>query len=120
MLRVFLEILGDLRGQLEGLGKSVADTTGALGGQVSTAVQSQLEAFRGQISDLEIQANEIMRMRDWLEETLAKHSGRSVEQVRADIDRDKILTAEEAQEYGIIDQVLDSRKINKPSTVTQA
>lgn len=39
--------LGDLRGQLEGLGKSVADTTGALGGQVSTAVQSQLEAFRG-------------------------------------------------------------------------
>lgn len=44
--------LGDLRGQLEGLGKSVADTTGALGGQVSTAVQSQLEAFRGQISDL--------------------------------------------------------------------
>lgn len=44
--------LGDLRGQLEGLGKSVADTTGALGGQVSTALQSQLEDFRGQISDL--------------------------------------------------------------------
>jgi ATP-dependent Clp protease protease subunit len=68
------------------------------------------QAGQGQASDIEIQANEIMRMRSWLEETLAKHSNRSVEQVNKDIDRDKILSAEEALEYGLIDQVLTSRK----------
>ena len=51
-----------------------------------------------------------MRMREWLEHTLAKHSGKSIEQVNKDIDRDKILTAQEAMEYGLIDQVLTSRK----------
>ncbi|WP_426623864.1 ATP-dependent Clp protease proteolytic subunit [Leifsonia sp. McL0607] len=68
------------------------------------------EAGQGQASDIEIQANEIMRMRTWLEETLAKHSNRSVAQVNKDIDRDKILSAEDALEYGLIDQVLTSRK----------
>ncbi|MDN4615128.1 ATP-dependent Clp protease proteolytic subunit [Leifsonia sp. F6_8S_P_1B] len=68
------------------------------------------QAGQGQASDIEIQANEIMRMRSWLEETLAKHSNRSVEQVNKDIDRDKILSADEALEYGLIDQVLTSRK----------
>jgi ATP-dependent Clp protease protease subunit len=68
------------------------------------------EAGQGQASDIEIQANEIMRMRTWLEETLARHSNRSQEQVNKDIDRDKILSAEEALEYGLIDQVLTSRK----------
>ena len=68
------------------------------------------EAGQGQASDIEIQANEIMRMRTWLEETLSKHSNRSVEQVNKDIDRDKILGAQEALEYGLIDQVLTSRK----------
>jgi ATP-dependent Clp protease, protease subunit len=63
-----------------------------------------------QASDIEIQAREILRMRVWLEETLAKHSNRSQEQVNKDIDRDKILSAEEALEYGLIDQVLTSRK----------
>lgn len=65
---------------------------------------------QGQASDIEIQAKEIMRMREWLEQTLSEHTGRSIEQVNKDIDRDKILTAEEALEYGIIDQVLSSRK----------
>ncbi len=55
----------------------------------------------GQASDIEIQAAEILRMRTWLEETLAKHSNRAVEQVNKDIERDKILTAEEALEYGL-------------------
>jgi ATP-dependent Clp protease protease subunit len=68
------------------------------------------DAGRGQASDIEIQAREIMRMREWLEETLSKHSNRSVEQVNKDIDRDKILSAAEALEYGLIDQVLTSRK----------
>ncbi|WP_457255877.1 ATP-dependent Clp protease proteolytic subunit [Pedococcus sp. P5_B7] len=64
----------------------------------------------GQASDIEIQANEVLRMRTWLEETWAAHSGRTPEQVRADIERDKILSAAEAVEYGLIDEVLLSRK----------
>lgn len=72
------------------------------------------QAGHGQASDIEIQAAEIMRMREWLEETLSKHSKRSIEEVHTDIDRDKILSADEALEYGLIDQVLTSRK-NPPS-----
>jgi len=68
------------------------------------------EAGHGQASDIEIQAAEIMRMRTWLEETLSRHSNRTAEQVNTDIDRDKILSAEEALQYGLIDQVLSSRK----------
>jgi len=65
---------------------------------------------RGQASDIEIQAREIARLREWLEETLAKHSNKTAEEVNKDIDRDKILIAQEALEYGLIDQVLTSRK----------
>ncbi|KQX68828.1 ATP-dependent Clp protease proteolytic subunit [Angustibacter sp. Root456] len=64
----------------------------------------------GQASDIEIQANEVLRMRTWLEDTLALHTGRTTEQVRTDIERDKILTADLAKEYGLIDEVLASRK----------
>ena len=67
------------------------------------------EGGRGDLSDLEIQANEILRMRTVMEQMLAKHSGREPEQVHKDIDRDKILSADEAKDYGIIDQVLTSR-----------
>jgi ATP-dependent Clp protease protease subunit len=67
----------------------------------------------GQGSDIEIQAAEIQRMRALLEKMLAKDSGKSVEEVSRDIERDKILTAEEAVSYGIIDQVLASRKALK-------
>lgn len=72
--------------------------------------QPAMQGMQGQASDIEIIAEEIDRMRTWLEETLAKHSGRTVEQVRRDIDRDKILTADQALDYGLIDQVLTSRK----------
>lgn len=65
---------------------------------------------QGQVSDLEIQAREIERMRRLMEETLARHTGRTAEQIRVDTDRDKILTADEAKEYGIIDTVFDYRK----------
>jgi ATP-dependent Clp protease protease subunit len=64
----------------------------------------------GQASDIEIQANEVLRMRTWLEDTIALHSNRSVETVKKDIERDKILTAPMAVEYGLVDQVLESRK----------
>jgi ATP-dependent Clp protease protease subunit len=63
----------------------------------------------GQASDVEIQAREILRMRKLLESMLAKHSNRSQEQVERDIERDKILTAEEAVEYGLVDRVLTNR-----------
>jgi ATP-dependent Clp protease protease subunit len=66
----------------------------------------------GQGSDIEIQAKEIMRMRDLLVDMLAKHSNRSADQITKDIDRDKILTAQEAVEWGLIDQVLSTRKAN--------
>ena len=65
---------------------------------------------QGQGSDIEIQAREILRMRSLLEEMLAKHSNKSVEEISKDIERDKILTAEQAKEYGIIDAVISSRK----------
>ncbi|GAB3589896.1 ATP-dependent Clp protease proteolytic subunit [Angustibacter peucedani] len=72
--------------------------------------QPAMEGTGGMASDLEIQANEVLRMRGWLEDTLALHTGRTAEQVRADIERDKILTAEQAVEYGLVDEVLASRK----------
>jgi len=68
---------------------------------------------QGQGSDIEIQAREILRMRSLLEEMLAKHSNKSIEEISKDIERDKILTAAKAVEYGIIDQVLASRKASK-------
>jgi ATP-dependent Clp protease protease subunit len=68
------------------------------------------EAGRGQASDIEIQAKEIARLREWLEDTLSRHSHKTPEEVNRDIDRDKILTAPEALEYGLIDQVLSTRK----------
>ncbi len=64
----------------------------------------------GQASDVEIQANEILRMRSLLERMIANHTGRSEEQVRQDIERDKILTAEDAVAYGLVDQVITTRK----------
>ena len=67
----------------------------------------------GQGSDIEIQAREIMRMRALLEEMLVKPSTTSAEEIAKDIERDKILTAADAVEYGLIDQVLASRKAVK-------
>ena len=72
--------------------------------------QPAMEGVGGMASDLEIQANEVLRMRAWLEQTLAHHTGRTVKQVEKDIERDKILSADEAKEYGLIDEVLVSRK----------
>jgi ATP-dependent Clp protease protease subunit len=64
----------------------------------------------GQGSDIEIQANEIIRMRNEMEGILAHHTGRSLEQIQKDIERDKILTAADALKYGVVDQVISSRK----------
>jgi ATP-dependent Clp protease protease subunit len=72
--------------------------------------QPATEGGYGQSSDIEIQAREILRMRTQLEDVLARHTGQPVEKVRQDIERDKIMTAEEAKDYGLVDTVLASRK----------
>ncbi|HEV2783839.1 MAG TPA: ATP-dependent Clp protease proteolytic subunit [Actinophytocola sp.] len=74
--------------------------------------QPSMEGAYGQVSDLEIQANEIQRVRRLMESTLARHTNKSPDEIRADIERDKILTAEEAKEYGIVDEVLAYRKLS--------
>lgn len=66
------------------------------------------EGTYGQSSDLEIQAQEILRIRSLMEQMLADHTGQPVEKISEDIERDKYLTAEEAVEYGIIDDILRS------------
>ena len=65
----------------------------------------------GQVTDLEIAAKEILRMRDLLEEILASHTGQSIERIHTDTDRDFVLEAQEALEYGIIDDVISSRQL---------
>jgi ATP-dependent Clp protease protease subunit len=65
----------------------------------------------GQVTDLELAAKEILRMRDLLEEILANHTGQSMERIHADTDRDFVLEAQEALEYGIIDEVISSRQL---------
>jgi ATP-dependent Clp protease protease subunit len=63
----------------------------------------------GQSVDIEIQAREILRMRRMLDEILAAHTGQDVERIARDTDRDFIMTAEQAKEYGIIDEIIESR-----------
>jgi len=81
--------------------------------------QPAIEGGFAQASDIEIHANELIRMREWLEETLARHTGQELEQVRKDIERDKILTAQQALAYGMVDQVLTSRKGVDPTVVAE-
>jgi ATP-dependent Clp protease protease subunit len=66
---------------------------------------------QGQAVDIEIQAKEIIRYRKLLDELIAQHTGQSLEKVSKDTDRDFILTADEALEYGVVDEVITSRKI---------
>ncbi|MET7329622.1 ATP-dependent Clp protease proteolytic subunit [Nonomuraea sp. NPDC005650] len=72
--------------------------------------QPHAEGGRGQGSDLEIHAREILRMRDQQEEILSRHTGRGILEIRKDIERDHIFTAEQARTYGLVDDVYASRK----------
>ncbi|MEV4902417.1 ATP-dependent Clp protease proteolytic subunit [Citricoccus sp. NPDC055426] len=76
--------------------------------------QPSMGGDRGTATDLQIHAEELLRIRTWMEETLAGHTNKTAEQIRQDIDRDKFLSAAGAKEYGLVDEVLDSRKISRP------
>jgi ATP-dependent Clp protease protease subunit len=66
---------------------------------------------QGQAVDIQIQAKEITRMRETLDEILAHHTGQTVEKVSKDTDRDFIMGANEAKEYGIVDEVISNREL---------
>jgi ATP-dependent Clp protease, protease subunit len=74
-------------------------------------IHQPMGGFQGQASDINIHAKEISRVKRELNEVLARHSGKSVEQVEADSDRDYFMTADEACQYGLVDQVISSRAI---------
>ncbi len=73
----------------------------------------------GQASDIELVAAEVARLKKSLEEVLAAHTGQSIDKIAADTDRDFVMTAAEAQEYGIIDEVIENRDLaDKAGTIT--
>ena len=72
-------------------------------------IHQPLGGFRGQASDIEIHAREMLKIRDLLNDILCRHTGRTVEQIRKDTDRDNFLSAAEALEYNLIDKVIDKR-----------
>ena len=73
-------------------------------------IHQPLAGVRGQASDIEIHAKEIIQLRERMNQILAKHTGKPAEQVKEDTERDRFLTAQESKEYGIIDDVITSRK----------
>ena len=75
--------------------------------------------FEGQASDIEIHAREAIALKRRMEEIIAEHTGQPLEKVEKDTDRDYILTAEEAVAYGVVDEVITSRKI-KPELAAAA
>jgi ATP-dependent Clp protease protease subunit len=75
--------------------------------------------FQGQSSDIEIHANEILELRRRLDEIYARHTGQAVEQIHDDMERDRFFSAEQAQEYGLIDRILSEHDIERrPSGFT--
>lgn len=72
-------------------------------------IHQPLGGYHGQASDIDIHAREILKIREELNQILARHSGQSVETIRADTERDRFMTAPEASEYGLIDHVLEQR-----------
>jgi ATP-dependent Clp protease protease subunit len=72
-------------------------------------IHQPMGGFQGQASDIEIQAKEILRMKDTLNQILVGHTGKTLEQIQKDTDRDFFMSGEEAREYGIIDHVITNR-----------
>ena len=81
--------------------------------------QPYAQSGYAQVSDLEIAANEIIRLKETLEGVLAHHTGQPIEKIAKDTDRDYVMTAQEAKEYGIIDEVLEERvKVDNSGAIT--
>jgi len=72
-------------------------------------IHQPMGGFQGQASDIAIQAREILRMKDTLNQILVRHTGKKIEQIQGDTDRDFFMTGQEAKEYGIIDHVITTR-----------
>jgi len=72
-------------------------------------IHQPMGGFQGQATDIDIHAQEILRMRNDLNKILASHTGQNVRKIKKDTDRDYFMNAEEAKKYGIIDKVLDKR-----------
>lgn len=79
-------------------------------------IHQPLGGVQGQATDIDIQAKEILKMRDRLNQILAEHTGQDIERIRKDTDRDFFMSSEEAKEYGIIDKVIKTRDLPKEST----
>jgi len=100
-------------GQAASMG-AVLLTAGAEGKRYSLPnsrilIHQPMGGFQGQASDIEIQAKEILRMKDTLNRILVKHSGKKLDQIQNDTDRDFFMSGQEAKEYGIIDHVITTR-----------
>jgi len=83
-------------------------------------IHQPMGGFQGQASDIEIQAREILRMKESLNQILAYHTGRDLTQIQNDTDRDYFMTGKEAKEYGIIDSVMIDREDLEMSGETEA
>lgn len=80
-------------------------------------IHQPLGGFQGQATDIDIHAREILSIRDRLNEILSKHTGRPIEKVSQDTERDNFMSAEDAKQYGLIDAVLDNRDAAGPTTI---
>lgn len=78
-------------------------------------IHQPIGGAQGQASDIQIHAEEILRIRKRLNEMLVNHTGRSLSEIERDTDRDKFMSAEEAKEYGLIDEIIDKRKLDGKS-----
>ena len=72
-------------------------------------IHQPLGGARGQATDIEIQAREILRMKETLNEAMARHTGQDIERIKKDVERDFYMTAAEASDYGLIDEVIENR-----------
>jgi ATP-dependent Clp protease protease subunit len=74
----------------------------------------------GQGTDIELIAKEIERLRGLMEEIVARHTGQAIEKIRFDTDRDFVMTAEEALEYGVIDEIISNRVVEESGPIRAA
>ncbi len=73
--------------------------------------QPSMSGLSGQATDIDIQAREILRLREEMNKILARHTGQNIEKVQTDVDRDYIMTARQAKDYGIVDQVISKKEL---------